>query len=147
MPVRKPEPEPNFHLYEQLKRDVLQRLPEVIDVTYEPDAVKAKNLKATISPHRITPSTGPDSPELTIEWYRQTPDDWFRINYSDPNTGFHAGWHQDEDHDDLGTAHFQYTAPDGSDRWSTSFDNEIPSLVLWEIVEELFDEVLPTYAP
>jgi hypothetical protein len=38
--------------------------------------------------------------EHTVEeltWYRQTPHDRFRINHTDPNTGFRAGWRQDED--------------------------------------------------
>lgn len=146
MSVPRPEADPNFNLYEQLKRDVLQRLPHVIDVIYEPNSVEAKKLKAIFDPNRIDPPSGPDSPTLTVEWYRQSPHDWFRVNYSDPNTGFHVGWHQDEDHERLGHAHIQYTTPDGeSDRWGVSFAAETPSLILWEIVEELLDDVLPTY--
>jgi hypothetical protein len=147
MSVKRSETDPNFNLYEQLRRDVLQRLPQVVTVTYEPDAIEAKKLKAIFDSDRITPPTGPDSPELTVEWYRQTPDDWFRINYSDPNTGFHVGWHQDEDHSDLGTAHIQYATSTTSDRWGVTFANDIPSLVLWEIVELLLDEMIPKYAP
>jgi hypothetical protein len=67
------------------------------------------------------------------------------VNYSDPNTGFHAGWHQDEDHPDHGRARFQYSTNDESDRWGIIFDHETPSLILWEIVEELLEDVLPTY--
>ncbi|ELZ79895.1 hypothetical protein C454_11848 [Haloferax gibbonsii ATCC 33959] len=69
----------------------------------------------------------------------------FSVNYSDSNTGFHAGWHQDEDHPDLGLAHFQYTTTDSEDRWGVSFEHETPSLILWEIIEELLETVLPTY--
>ena len=77
--------------------------------------------------------------------YRQDPHDWFRINYTDPNTGFHAGWHQDEDHPDLGRTHFQYAADDEEDRWGITFDHETPSLILWEIIEALLEDVRPTY--
>ncbi|MFC6771278.1 hypothetical protein ACFQDD_07080, partial [Halorubrum pallidum] len=56
-----------------------------------------------------------------------------------------AGWHQDEDHPDLGRAHFQYSVADTEDRWEITFEHETPSLVLWEIVEELLEDVRPTY--
>ena len=85
------------------------------------------------------------SPELIITWYRQSPHDWFRVNYSDPNTGFHAGWHQDEDHLDLGRAHFQYSTDEEEDRWEITFEHETLSLILWEIIEELLEDILPTY--
>lgn len=66
----------------------------------------------------------------------------------DPDTGFHAGWHQDEDHPDLGRAHFQYSSGLGEDeaeRRRTSVAHDTPSLVRWETVEELLGDVLPTY--
>lgn len=140
-----PRRRPNAQLYEQLKRDVLQRVPQITAVEYVPDNVEAKQLTATFGPNRLEPTTGPEAPILGIKWYRQTPHDWFRVNYSDPNTGFHAGWHQDEDHPDLGRAHFQYSTSKEDDRWGITFEHETPSLILWEIVEELLEEVLPTY--
>jgi len=68
----------------------------------------------------------PNSPEPTVKWYRQNPHDWFRINYIDPNTGFHAGRHQDEDHSDLGQAHFQYSAANTEDRWGSHSNTRLP---------------------
>jgi hypothetical protein len=85
--------DPNANLYAQLKRDVLDRVPQISAVEFVPDDIEAKQLRAIFDPGRLDPPTGPESPELTIKWYRQDPDDWFRINYTDPNTGFHAGWH------------------------------------------------------
>lgn len=145
MSVPHPGGDPNAHLYEQLKRDVLERIPPITTIEYLPNDIEAKQLKATFEPMQLSPSTGPEPPILTVRWYRQHPYDWFRVNYSDPNTGFHAGWHQDEDHPDLGPAHFQYSTADGEDRWGVSFEHETPSLRLWEIVEELLEEVLLTY--
>jgi len=146
MSVPHPGSDSNAHLYEQLKRDVLDRVPHITTVEYIPDAIEAKQLKAAFDPDRLEPPTGPKAPELTIEWYRQTPHDWFRVNYSDPNTGVHAGWHQDEDHPNLGQAHFQYATNEESDRWTATFQHEVPSLVLWEIVEELLEKVHPKIA-
>lgn len=145
MSVPHPGGDPNAHLYEQLKRDVLERVPQVTAVEYVPDDVEATRLTAMFDPDRLEPLTGPDPPLLVIEWYRQTPHDWFRINYSDPNTGFHAGWHQDEDHPDLGRSHVQYSNAEESDRWGVTFKHETPSLVLWEIIETLLEEILPEY--
>lgn len=145
MSVRHPGGGPNTYLYAQLKRDVLERVPHITVVEYVPDDVEAKQLKATFDPNRLEPPTGPETPKLVIEWYRQTPHDWFRVNYSDPNTGFHAGWHKDEDHPDLGRAHFQYSTTEEADRWAVTFQHETPSLILWEILENLLEEILPTY--
>lgn len=145
MSVPHPGGDPNAHLYEQLKRDVLERVPQITAVEYEPDPVTAKQLRATFAPGRLDPPTGPESPTVELTWYRQTPDDWFRVDFTDPNTGFHAGWHQDEDHPELGRAHFQYSTGTESDRWGVEFEHETPSLVLWEILEELIDVVHPTY--
>lgn len=145
MSVPHPGGEPNAHLYEQLKRDVLERVPHVTRIEYVPDAVTASELRAEFGPARLEPATGPAAPVLAIKWYRQTPHDWFRVDFRDPNTGFHAGWHQDEDHPDLGRTHFQYSTSTASDRWGISFEHETPSLVCWEIVESIVEDVHPTY--
>lgn len=146
MGVEHPGGDPNAHLYQQLKRDVLERVPQITTVEFVPDTVEAKQLTATFDPDRLEPPTGPAAPELVIEWYRQTPDDWFRVDYHDPNTGFHAGWHQDEDHPALGTAHFQYATDEESDRSAVTFSHQTPSLILWEIIETLLEDVLPRYS-
>lgn len=145
MSVHHPGGDPNANLYQQLKRDVLEQVLHITTVEYVPDDIEAKQLKATFDPDRLDPPTGPDLPELTIEWYRGTSHDWSRVDYSDPNTGFHAGWHQDEDHPDLGRAHFQYASAEESGRREVTFRHETPSLILWEIIEELLEEVLPAY--
>ena len=143
MSVSHPGSDPNSRLYEQLKTDVLNRVPQITDIEYVPDEIIANELRATFDPDRLPYATGPEPPTLSISWYRQTPHDWFRVDYADPNTGLHAGWHQDEDHPDLGVTHFQ-SGTDGTDRRrSHTFEHETPSLILWEIIDSLFDNVLP----
>lgn len=137
--------DPNTNLYAQLKRDVLDRVPQFRTVEYVPDEVEATRLKATVDPDRVDPPTGPEAPVLVVRWHRQDPQDWFRVDYSDPNTGFHTGWHQDETHSELGRAHFQYTDGTDTEHRAITFDHETPSLVLWEIVELLLAEVLPAH--
>lgn len=145
MSVPHPGGDPNANLYYQLKRDVLDRVPEVVSVEYVPNRAEATELKATFDPARLDVDTGPEPPTLVVNWYRQTPDDWFHVDYSDPNTGFHARWHQDEDHPDLGPAHFQYTSDGETEHRAVEFRRETPSLVLWEVVEKLLGDVLPTH--
>lgn len=140
-----PGGDPNAYRYEQLRRDVLDRVPQIIAVRYVPDAIEAKQLRGTFDSDRLEPPTGPDPPRLDIEWYRGGSGDWFRVDFSDPNTGFHAGWHHDEDHPDLGRTHFQYSIGEAEDRWAMSFEHETPSLILWEIIETLLEEVHPVY--
>jgi len=102
MSVPHPGGDPNANLYAQLKRDVLDRVPQITAVEFVPDDIEAKQLRAVFDPARLDPSTGPDSPELTIKWYRQDPD-------------------------------------------GIRFKHETPSLILWEIIEELLEDVRPTY--
>jgi hypothetical protein len=144
MSVPHPGGDPNANLYAQLKRDVLDRVPQITAVEYGPDDIEARRLRATFDPTHLDPPTGPESPELTVRWYRQDPHDWFRVDDTDPNTGVHAGWHQDESHPDLGRAQFQYSADSDEGRWGTRFEHETPSLILWEIVDALLEDVRPT---
>jgi len=144
MGVPRPNADPNANLYRQLKRDVLGRLPQVTGVEYEPDAVRAQRLRATFAPGRLDPPTGPEAPTLTVEWIRGAARDWFRIDYADPNTGLHAGWHQDEDHPEFGPCHRQVTVSGGPTDYETfGFDHETPSRRLWEVIEDLLGNVVP----
>lgn len=143
MSVPRPDGHPDANLYNQLQRDVFERVPEIVEVEFRPDRAEAKRLRAVVDPLRLDVDTGPENPSIDVEWYRQEPDDWFRVDYSDPNDGFHAGWHQDEDHPDLGPVHLQYVDGEETVREPWSFEHETPSLVLWEIVEALLGDVLP----
>lgn len=145
MSVPHPGGDPNAHLYEQLRRDVLERLPQVVTVEYVPDEVEARSLQATFDPDRLEPPTGPNPPTLTVRWVRAEPRDWFRVDYADPNAEFHVGWHQDEDHPDLGPAHRQVSTVEDTHRRGIAFEHETPSLVLWEILERLLEDVLPEH--
>jgi len=40
---------------------------------------------------------------------------------------------------------FQYSVANTEDRWGITFEHEAPSLILWEIVEELLEDVHPNY--
>lgn len=128
-------------------RDVLKRQPEVTAVTDEPDSISKRFLRAEIDPARVTPATGPDSPTLDVEWRYDGGDQYYRIHYADPNTGFNCGWHRDEDHPDLGPVHFQYETPTGEiHHESVHFRKTIPTEICWTAMDRLFEDRLPSLA-
>lgn len=136
--------ERNPALYRTLK-DVLERRAETTVVTYEPDSVQRRYLAAEVDPERVVPPTGPEPPTLTVHWDTAPPHDSFRVDYADPNTGFHCGWHRDDDHPDLGPTHFQLQTATMSDprREPARFAANSPARLLWTCLDRLFDEVLP----
>lgn len=139
-------PRENPALYRTLK-DILERQAEVISIRFEPDAIQKRYLAAEVDPQRVVPSTGPESPRLEVRWKLTPPHDVFRVDYADPNLDFHCGWHQDEDHSDLGAAHFQYQTPsmETPHHEGVVFEAESPPKLLWECCDKLFEEILPTY--
>lgn len=135
----------NVGLYTDLY-DVLRRQPVVDNVRFVPDAIQKRSLEATVHPERIDPPTGPQSPEITVRWDTAVPYEWFRIDYADPNTGVHCGWHYDHTHADLGDAHFQFqrSGTGEPEREPAAFEFESPPRILWHCLVRLFGEVLPT---
>jgi hypothetical protein len=132
-------------VYEGL-RDVLQRQLEVTTVTYQPDSIRKRSLRAEVAPERVEPPTGPESPTLDVEWRFTGGESRYRIHYADPNTGFSCGWHRDEDHPDLGAVHFQYEDPEtgGTTHESARVESSVPTEILWRAVERLFEQRLPS---
>lgn len=132
-------------VYNGLK-DVLQRQPEVTTVTYEPDRISKRFLRAEIDPDRVVPPTGPESPTLEVEWRYVGHGQYYRIHYADPNTDFNCGWHRDEDHPELGPVHFQYEDPTTGEvtHESAQFAKHAPTEICWTAFERLFEERLPT---
>lgn len=72
---------------------------------------------------------------LEVKWQPTADDlDRFRIHYADPETGFDWGWNRDEDHPDLGPAHFQYREAGDEEpiREPARFSHRTPVGILWE---------------
>jgi len=55
MSVPHPGGDPNANLYAQLKRDVLDRVPQISTVEFVPDDIEAKQLRAVFDPARLDP--------------------------------------------------------------------------------------------
>lgn len=126
-------------------RDVLTRQPEVASVEYRPDSISRRYLRAAIDPNRVSVPTGPEPPVLEVEWRFVDEEPYYRIHYHDPNTGFNCGWHRDDDHPELGPVHFQYERPAEEELTyrSVTFDKSVPTEILWEAVDRLFDIRIP----
>jgi hypothetical protein len=131
-------------VYEGL-RDVLQRYPLVTTVTYEPDSIIKKFLRAQVDPNRVSPPAGPEPPTLDVEWRFEQNQSNYRIHYADPNTGFNCGWHRDDDHPGLGPVHFQYANPvtGKSNHEQAQFSKSVPTEVLWLALDRLFKTKIP----
>ena len=52
---RTPGGDPNANLYAQLKRDVLDRVPQITAVEYVPDDIAATQVRAIFDPARLAP--------------------------------------------------------------------------------------------
>ncbi|WP_435196418.1 hypothetical protein [Natronomonas sp. EA1] len=130
-------------VYEGLQ-NVLRRQPEVTSVTYEPDSISKRFLRARIDPARLSVPVGPEASTLDVEWRFVGEESFYRIHYADPNSGFNCGWHRDDDHPDLGPVHFQFEHPEmGSTHEPVQFEKTVPTEVLWEALDRLLDEQLP----
>ncbi|MCO8267429.1 hypothetical protein NKF06_12735 [Haloferax sp. AB510] len=136
----------NPEVYRVLK-DVLERQSEVVSVWYEPDAIQKRYLAAEVDPVRLVPPTGPEAPTIEVHWKLTPPHDEFRVDYADPNLEFHCGWHQDDDHDDLGPTHFQYrtASMESPHHEKATLEASSPPKLLWECCSRLFDDVIPEY--
>lgn len=138
-----PPGSPTPAVYREL-RDVLRRQPEITKTWYAPDSVQRRYLVASVAPSRVTPPSGPDAPQIEVRWLAAR--DRFWIDYTDPNTGFHCGWHRDDDHPDLGATHFQYKRPGDDEPTHEAVDISAttPPKLLWECLDDLFTVRLPT---
>lgn len=113
-------------------------------VTYEPDSIVKRFLRARVAPRRVVPPTGPESPTLDVAWRFVEDEPYYRIHYADPNTELNCGWHRDDDHPELGPVHFQYDHPvSGGNREPAQFDKQLPTEILWVALERLFEDRIP----
>ncbi|MFC7041476.1 hypothetical protein [Halonotius sp. GCM10025705] len=137
-----PPGSPNPAVYREL-RDVLRRQPEITETWYAPDAVQRRYLVGSVAPARVESPTGPDAPQIAVRWLSTR--DEFRIDYTDPNTGFHCGWHRDDDHPGLGATHFQYKHPEDEEPTyeEADFAATTPPKLLWACLDDLFSVRLP----
>jgi hypothetical protein len=125
--------------------DVLQQQPSVDRVRYRPSVAEKRYLEARVVPERLDCEAGPEAPTVTVRWRRSPPYDEYRVDYTDPDVGFHGGWHRDDDHPEHGPVHFQWehTGREGPAYEAATVDARTPPRILWELLDRLFERVLP----
>lgn len=143
-----PRPNDNYRNIYAVLKDVLQRPVQIDSERYRPSTADKRYIEAHVVSERIDPPAGSDAPTITVRWKRLPPHDEYRIDYSDPNIEFHCGWHCDDDHPEYGDVHFQYQHPQRTEPVyeAVEFSVVSPPRILWEVLDRLFDAVIPTKA-
>jgi hypothetical protein len=98
-----------------------------------------------VVPERLGYGIGPDPLQVTIRWRRTPPYEEYRVDFTDPNVGFHCGWHRDDAHPEYGPVHFQRDHPGRAEPHyeAATVAARTPPRILWELLDELFDTVVP----
>ena len=100
----------HLHRYEIHKRVAtrLRREHGVTSVAADPSLMRPVRLMAALDRTTFFDLQSRES-EATLEFeWRPSPErDEFRIQYTEPETPWACGWHQDETHEDPGSSHFQ----------------------------------------
>jgi hypothetical protein len=126
-----------------LLRDVHDRLTNEAsceDVRYRPSRRRPRDVVADISPVTfLGESYDVEDARLEVRfWYPAGVNhEYYRINWIEPERNLMLGFHQDADHQGLGTCHIQLDY-DGTtvDRYGTTFLDEHPLAVLEERLQQ-----------
>jgi len=82
--------------------------------------------------------------ELEVQWRPRQKRDEFRIQYNESDTEWSCGWHQDDDHEELGPTHFQVNHSEWDEGYyeTVSFEDTNPMAVLEDCLRELKNKVI-----
>lgn len=132
----------HLHRYEVHKRIAtrLRREAGVKTVIAEPSPMRPIRLIAALN-RQIFFDQDLDGGEATleIEWRPHSEQDEFRIQYSEAESPWSCGWHQDKTHENLGPSHFQVDHEEwpSAHRESASFTDGNPMAILEACLQEL----------
>jgi len=128
-----------YEIHKRL-RDRLRRTEGVVEVRAEPSSMRPTQVSAVLDMSEFL-DEGYESvkAELEVEWRPRQDRDEFRVQYNESGTEWSCGWHQDDDHDELGPAHFQvnHSEWDEGQYEAASFEDTNPMAVLEDCLEEL----------
>lgn len=136
----------HLHRYEVHKRVAtrLRRVAGVTTVEATPSPMRPVHVIATLD-RAVFFDQHADAGTATLafEWRPHSDRDEFRIQYSDPETAWACGWHQDDTHETLGPSHFQVDHDEWPDpyREAASFTDPNPMAILETCLAELRDRV------
>ena len=132
-------------LYETI-RGRLGNEPGCSDVRTRPSRARPRTVEASVRPEAfLSQAYAVDEATLSVRFShpRSVDYEYYVIEWSEPDRDVGVGWHQDEDHPDLGQCHFQIDhAGTTVDRRSASFLDEHP-LEVFETRLDQLRTVLP----
>ncbi|AWB28735.1 hypothetical protein HARCEL1_12715 [Halococcoides cellulosivorans] len=122
-------------------RNRLDKEPGCHDVRVRPSRARPRSILARVTPSEfLGQGYAIDEATLTVRFsYPNAVDyEYYVIEWSEEERDLGIGWHQDEDHPDLGECHFQIDhAGQTVDRRSATFLNDHPLEVLETRLDQL----------
>lgn len=120
-------------------RDRLRRTDGVLEVRAEPSSMRPTRVLAVLDTSEFLGMEHESEAELEIEWRPRKERDEFRIQYNEFGTKWSCGWHQDDDHEELGPVHFQLNHLEWEEGQyeAASFEDKNPMAVLEDCLEKL----------
>jgi len=124
-------------------RDRLRRTEGVVEVRAEPSSMRPTQVRAILDMAEFLNEEYESEAELEVQWRPRQQRDEFRIQYNESDTDWSCGWHQDDDHEELGPVHFQINHSKWEDGYyeTTSFEDTNPMAVLEDCLGELKNKV------
>jgi hypothetical protein len=138
-----------YEIHKRLK-DRLRRTEGVVEVRAEPSSMRPTQIHAVLDTETFFGQEYErERAELEVEWRPRSDRDVFRVQYNEHGTAWSCGWHQDEDHEELGPCHFQvdHADWDRGHHESCAFEDTNPMAVLERCLEELRERVPGLPAP
>lgn len=127
-------------LYDAIRRR-LGKEPGCHAVRVRPSRARPRSIETRVTPAEFLGRTYPiDDATLTVRFSypRSVEYEYYVVEWSEAERDVGIGWHQDENHPDLGECHFQIDhAGETVDRRSGSFVDEHPLEVLETRLEQL----------
>ncbi len=124
-------------------RDRLRHTEGVMEVRAKPNSMRPIRVHAVLDTSEFIGEEYESEAELEVEWRPRQERDEFRIQYNEFGTEWSCGWHQDDDHEELGPVHFQvnHSEWDGGHHEAASFGDKNPMAVLEDCLEKLKSKV------
>lgn len=127
-------------LYEAIRRR-LGKEPGCYAVRLQPSRARPRTIETRVDPEEFLSQTYPIDEaklEITFSYPRTVDYEYYIIEWSEVDRDLGLGWHQDEDHPDIGECHFQIDYSGTTvERSSAEFVDEHPLEVLETRLDQL----------
>lgn len=127
-------------LYRAIRRRIGTE-PGCYDVQVRPSRARPRTIEAQVKPDEFLSQAYADDDarvSITFSYPRSVDYEYYVIEWSEAEREFGIGWHQDEDHPDLGDCHFQVDHGGSTvDRSTATFVDEHPLSVLETRLDQL----------